>query len=1295
MGKGKIKLPKYVASITACIATTFAIIASGVFHADIDDYEEVSQGIYNDPVSGEVHIITQDKTKVSNYYYRTQGFTITDSETGQSIRFSLRNEYEVTEQPRQDIGNGRHQSQWDISYEAIMNKISTQYPDWAQRIANNTAGKIQFDAIINVTTNGGNSWAGRMSPDGSTLDGTLYDKDNWQQLVEDYPELAHLNKDIANHYEKLLEVLKGDWVQNADGTWSFKLNMKPSASPSTSPDPSPKPSSDPESNSDPEFVKKIGKDLPYYATYNYDPTGKFVIGSHYSNGTQTGGIPTDEDITNGYEANKWYGTASIHRRTQASHSWTFKGDVSLTVHTGEWVTTTNWYDENDHDKGSYETTYEVTYSSSIPMSHTNGVVSRSVRYWYLGEGSHKGEGQNGPWIYALQGATTYNTVFPDGQHNYTNTEALSVICTINGLDMTAMNDYHFNPDDNYHVDWDRAKIYGAAENFIIEGAHADVNIGDDYGTRCAKASDAVASLAESHIEQNENIWVRNDELTVEGHTYMSASYYQFKDFHENFGEANTASDIAESDYGLITDEQTGRIPANIANGDYRTTISPLYIRKVLGTNMKQSFGPSHSIKNGTDKFGHHYYNDNEEVRIHTPTVSPVEVINPDTGLKWEVKDMQNQLLPSVVNPDADYQFLLDGTYTIKFVPETHFEHIGYDDPELVSSLYQKYCSFREVCFPFTVQVNGRIYEPDDESVGTERDVDFECGRKKLPGYTDWIRLPDGAQEVEFYIPTWATEGSDYVVQFRVAPINVVDHKKVDHIEDYTAWDYDWEYLKNISVTIPGHGSSDLYEYVSTYSFTSQVSGIIYDFQEVGINDKDRFEGYKINQYGREESNGLDIANYFEFCPTKQEKRSGLYNRFGNVAVRYTFDGTLTNNWDVRNTLPFSNGKSQKYGAEGELRRGNTFAFTVRTIANLGDEDGLLDNSTTGDCIIIKPTFRYISPDGTVKEDIDIYYDAGSPDNSDMYYYIEYGSARDVSNKKKVCIADLRFEGSYYYDTWFEQERTIIKKALLSPLYKTDTIEALWRYHHDDAEYSREQTNKYLKTEAAKAGNKDFPDEIYSTDSVYLNRETESYSLSEIVLNSRLRLLTGNVEQLERNENKEGASLEYLTDRLPNGTIYSITPDECELYGVDYWEKHRKSMQTWFGTYWIPNHLYVTDDIFEVDIDGDGVKEKFDTLLDYANEKGYINSADIPFYQRGYLVVNFQIYTRNNGEDHLVYAGGNADMWGIEGQPSTVTVGDGIEKSPYIDIEVRHGDVAIVNLMRSVNDGYSVGFNRIN
>lgn len=779
---------------------------------------------------------------------------------------------------------------------------------------------------------------------------------------------------------------------------------------------------------------------------------------------------------------------------------------------------------------------------------------------------------------------------------------------------------------------------------------------------------------------------------------MSSAYYQFKDFHETFGEENTASDIPESDYGLVADEETAAIPPETANGDYKTYIATTYKRVVCLSDFTKTFGPTSTrIKNGYDPFGHHFIRDNEAVRVHTPTVSPVEVINPDTGSKYELSDMQTQLVSSAVNERADYQFLLDGTYTIQFTPETHFEHIGYDDPELVASLYEKYCSFREVCFPFTVQVNGRIYEPTEESVGIYKDVDFDCGRKKLPGYTDWIRLPDGAQEVEFYIPTWAVEDSDYVVQFRVAPINVVDHKKVDHIEDYTAWDYDWEYLKNESITIPGHGSSDLYEYVSTYSFTCQVSGIIYDFQAVGINDKDRFEGYKIQSNGYAVSNGLGIANYYAFCPDYSEKRSGIRNRFGNVAVRYSFDGSLTNDWNEANTLPFARGRANS--ADGELRRGNTFAFTVKTIANLGDEDALMDNSTTGDCIIIKPSFRYISPDGTVNRDIDVYYHTGSPDGKEEYLFVQYGEARDLECKEEVRISDLRFNGSYYYNSGqYEQDkRQVIDKDMMNMLSESYSVknESLWKYHHDDAEYSKDSANAYQKLIANLEGRTGFPDEAYSTTSVFLNRKTNSYCLSEIVLNSRLRLLTGNVEQLKMNENNEGDSLQYLDDRLSNGTAYKITPQTCEAYGLDYWEKHRKSMQTWFGTYWIPNQLFVTDDVFEVDTDGDGVKEKYDNLWDYTNAKGYIEENDPIFKNTGYLVVNFEIYTKNDGQDHLSYIGSNADMWKIEGQPDTVEAGDPNIPGDTVEIEVDSGDVAVIDLRRSIADGWTTGYNIIN
>lgn len=1297
------------------ILPIIALIAFfGAFIADLSDYEEISEGIYNDPESGQIIFITEDKNRTSDIFYRTKGFTITDTVTGETIRVSLENTNDCTKLPTKDLGNGRHRSTWTFSYEAIMRKVQEQYPGWAQRIVSNSAADIQFDAIIQVWKNGTKS--GNIAPDGSTLTGTLYDKDNWDQLVKDYPELAGLKDDIKNHYDKLLEIMQGNWIDtDGDGVPDtfIPASSLPSTSPGPSGSPSPNPTPTPMPGSD-EFVKKIGQIYdPYYATYNYDPTGRFVIGANYRYGADgTGGIPTDEDITNGYEAWKWYGGADIHRRKEVEHEWIFKGDVTLTVHLGTYYDVPR--DPDDPSKGSDKV--EATYDVVIPRKDTNGIVVRQARYWYLGK--NVVEGLGGPWLYGLDSALTENEVFPGGKHHYIYPGKVDFNITCNGIDLSTVSDYDMQPNDDYHIDWAGA-VRDPGETFIIDGLHGDCSVKDSLAARRAIASNLIAEAAESHIRPNEEIDVRNDEYTVEGHTYMSSDWYKYRDFHEEFGEENTAYDIADSDHEIVGDEENGRIPTDIANDDYPTTIQVTYEHLVFNDGLDDISGPDNFIKEGADKFGHDYRADNEPVRIHTPTVSAVEIIDPSTGQRYDLDDMPNQLMPAKyfkdgngpINENADYQLLLDGTYTIRFTPETHLEHMGYDAADLTDSMYNKYCSFREVCFPFVVQVNGKIYTPDDE-IYAKSD-----GRKKIAGYTEWIRLPDGADgkpdvEIEFYIPTWSQEKSDHVIQFRVAPINVIDHKKVDHIEsgdtygivDETGievWDYDWNRLKNIA---DEHGDLTLYDYVSTYSFTVQLSGIIYDFQAVGIDDKDRFKGYRIQENGYEVTNGLGEISYFPFCPTKQEKCSGIKNRFGNSSVRFSFDGTLTNDWDERNTLPFSIGRSQSKYYEGSLVRGNTFAFTVKTIANLGDfgeVDVNLSGDATEDCVVIFPSFRYISMDGTeVNDDIEVYYNTFSQDGTKEMLFVRFGEPRDLSVKHEVKIADIRFNGSYFYNSglYEPEKRKIITEDMLDLMNPNFAAENLskWKYLHDDAEYTTNKANAFLKAYATVHHNPDYPETLYTSANRYLNKSTESYCLSEIVLNSRLRLLTGNVSQLKMNENNAGEDLQYLEDKLEDGSSYKVTPASCEAYGKDYWDLHRQSMQTWFGMYWIPNQLFVVDDVFEADADGDGVTETYDNLDDYINAKGYIETNDPIFKKTGYLVVNFQIYTKNNGEWHLAYKGGNTDMWDVEDQVDTVQVGDpDLPRKPLINIKVRHGDVAIIDLTRSIMDGYTTGFNRIN
>ena len=69
------------------ILPIIALIAfCGAFIADLSDYEEISEGIYNDPESGQIIFITEDKNRTSDIFHRTKGFTITDTVTGEAFR---------------------------------------------------------------------------------------------------------------------------------------------------------------------------------------------------------------------------------------------------------------------------------------------------------------------------------------------------------------------------------------------------------------------------------------------------------------------------------------------------------------------------------------------------------------------------------------------------------------------------------------------------------------------------------------------------------------------------------------------------------------------------------------------------------------------------------------------------------------------------------------------------------------------------------------------------------------------------------------------------------------------------------------------------------------------------------------------------------------------------------------------------------------------------------------------------------------------------------------------------------
>ena len=1008
-----------------------------------------------------------------------------------------------------------------------------------------------------------------------------------------------------------------------------------------------------------------GKSKPDFYTYNYCTDGKFRIGGTDGNGNLNA-IPSYENLTNGYEADELYGQADIVRR-KITNQWEFKANYREVIPAHD-----EQSDEDENGDGIVDTNDKRHIPEQINEGELDHyTITREAAYWYI----------NDARFYVLNNVETENEVFPyrsvtsgRGKAAVNKWKYLSdcndsvgndtqIICEVNGVDMSTIstNDAQqaFVASDTYHINWNTIWISKLENGTAV----------NDYGTihkSRAAAQSEFNAWASSQVPQDQ-IQSRNDKLEIKlkdgsDKVYMHNNYYPASSCPVDINQTDSFFELtdtaAANSYGSDVNEGTGLIPATTANGEYYTTIKAFYQRKIVKPDDTvcvqfektsadtQPVDPETGITdpaiigrmdkriyNHNDPYGINYQ-ENEPVRVHTPTVGSFELQDQDRN-KLDPSDthqlVQNDILldgklfTTPVNRNVDAELLLDGTYNIHFNPGVHLEHLGYDASQLTDTLYDKYCAFKQTAFPFTVQINGVVYEPSANNIidGIE--------------YTDWIYIDHFDQE--YYVPTWAVEKGDHVILVRVAPINVVDQNGDVHIDDE-------EWLKN--QTFEG---KPLYEYVSTYSNTVQLSGIIYDFQAVGVTNRDEFIG-KNPDTGKSWGFGTK-AQQLALCPLYQEKKSGVLNRLGGTSVRYTYNGMLNNNWDEMNTLPFSNSRSEYYKGFGYLRKGDTFAFSVKTIANLSDY--------YGDYLYIIPTFRYISKEGQVNDDVTVYYKKATDKGFEL---VKYGSDQDRSHVISLKLFDNMFNGAYNYKL-YDFNRTV---------------------YQDDVEFSAQQDGWTGSTDA------------------YLQRETESYILSAIKLNSKLRLMTGNLTELAMNADNDVTNLTNMTtgtvdvgDDPVTGKVSAVSHiyDLTETKEPEMWEEFRKSMQTWYGEYFIPNQLFVTDKEFKADADGDGVDETYEDVWDYANEKGYIDLEEDFFKKEGYLVINFQIYTFNNDKSHLAYSGSNGDnMWTIQGQPDKTTIGDP-SLDEEIEVPVKPGDVAIVDLETSVNDGWTVGTNRIN
>lgn len=949
-----------------------------------------------------------------------------------------------------------------------------------------------------------------------------------------------------------------------------------------------------------------GRTIPYVLTYHTDAT--YDVGE---------GIPGGNSLTNGIIADNWYG-AYAYSPKEVSDDFELSYNVKYTY----CHTELKWTNTGKGDDG-----WEYL-PQTIKEERTRTVTvdtSRSSRYYairYL-------------QLYQLTNAIISNDSY--GKASYGINYSLDWDALINGQVPTGADEY--TPDDLAHIDYDDVGDPG-----LYAGEFWDTEPSDQDLINAAGVQDDADN-------KRIYVYVKNDKLTVDGNEYMSddtvsdcttevvAAPEPDEIKCATAAQVVSRDKISDGDFSLVEQETTQTVPRSKDNGKYDTTLTANYTNVFSNSTESTTRQGTDAILKDTRGYerGTDVFEENEPVVVHTPVISPVSIYegkNTGSGNRNDTttKATGNTQLVNTPPDEVDgmtlYKMRLDKTYTIKFDPYTWlseevrsgnmsesqqtdiFGHTGFDiagygysnDP----SKYDDYVQLKQVRFPFDVAWI-------DQSSGEEHYVFVN----NETGYTDWVDIQSNDNyTISFYIPSWAKEsttkfGADvssqyYKIQFRVEACNTGSNK--DATEDTM--------------------NSKLKSYVATYDVAVNLSGWLYGFQIIGTSDKDMFAGYE---------EGASESTDYPFCLTKEEKKSGTKNRVGGSTVRYTVDGTTTNNWNVKNTTPLSTGSSTVYSQMGSVWKGTTFSYSFKSIANLGDNN---------DTISIKPQLRYYDSDLNLHSDIAIYY----TDSSGKF--IEYGADRDTSNVKTVSLSSDQFKGSWYQGSKFLADAGISQNALGYDL-------------PDDLTYTA--------------------DNLGITVEKFLNQKNKSYCLSSIVLNKNMRILSGHEEELERNlsTTRNQNDFSHLNAKFSkNGSVVSTADSDT----------FKTSMQTWYGQYTVPNKLFVCDkaDIEKVgDVDGDGDVD----LDDYALKYPLSEESDL-WFKDGYLVINFDITSKNGGVDHLKYEGGTDDMWKDENSRTEVEVPkDGTNKGGTI--KLRSGDIALVDLRYSVSDKYSAHIFMIN
>lgn len=337
---------------------------------------------------------------------------------------------------------------------------------------------------------------------------------------------------------------------------------------------------------------------------------------------------------------------------------------------------------------------------------------------------------------------------------------------------------------------------------------------------------------------------------------------------------------------------------------------------------------------------------NSSARINTVTVhTPVVMFAQASDDKEHDQRLEPPERSTPPNPATDkHAFVLDRPFTVT-LPKSgqHLNEPGYGDRD-----FEKYVAYKEVRFPF--------------------DVYTETKQGFYPK-NQWIKVPNGMETVNFFLPVWVPEG-EYELKFRSIAINSPQSIADIQQEERNA-------NLNLEYQTP-NGIMEKHIAVSTVKV--DVIGRLYDFRVTDILD-------------------------FRWGPVFRTTE-GLIEHTGNhywVGDKM-IDGDLRGNEEPF-VLPVRHGSHPKSPTEMKnvaVKTGYQFKFDMKSKGDLWNHD---------DAVRINPSFHFVNKDGTDRRPVDVYY------HDDANYFVKIGSDKDKEYRDVTLNERLRnVEEKQLFDT---------------------------------------------------------------------------------------------------------------------------------------------------------------------------------------------------------------------------------------------------------------------------------------